>query len=83
VAAWILFLVSIVEGVVVLGRFAGRLQAAALDSDALNSADIIGPTKWQVRSFIAGVAFTILFGICAVTLAIRSAGGLLGVLPHK
>lgn len=80
---WVLYLVSIVEGVVLLGRFAGRMQAAALDSDALSSPDIISPAKWQVGSFIAGVAFTTLFGICTLTLAISKAGGLFSVLPHK
>src|SRR5579871_2631479 len=47
-AAWVLFSISIVFGVQLLGRFAGRLQAAPLQPDTLGDPDIADRARYQV-----------------------------------
>lgn len=79
--AWILYLVSIVAGVQLLGRLAARLQAAPIGPETLDEHDIDGCARWQVGCFVWAVCFTIAFGICDACFAVYQAGGFSQRLP--
>jgi hypothetical protein len=74
--AWLMYLISIVAGVQLLGRFAARIQASPIDSETLNEPDIAQYARRQVLCFLWGLSFTITFGFCEAFDAVMRVGGL-------
>lgn len=65
-ASWVLLLVSLVAGVWVLMAVAGSLAKGTGPAAAdIYNANVRGPAFLQVLTFVAGMGFTVWFGLIA------------------
>lgn len=74
--AWVLYLLSIVFGVQVLGQFAARLLYQPINEESVVGNDIVKSADRQIGCFICAVFLTVTFGICMAGVVVHDAKGL-------